>query len=187
MKTKSAMRSEVETALEQGRKRLREFERERGVMLPPPAPGGREAEAALREHFFALLHAGGDPDLYSGILQHLLHEHTMPIPSGVFKRRFYDPPTSTALSPDGEPKPIFGSKIGRPSKADEAWPLAHSWLDFCHERSARKETEPTFGQFYLHLNPGAAKGMSPRELKKQADKIRQQIYSVLPPSEKSRK
>lgn len=175
MKTKDAVKSAVQTALNKGRERLAEFEREHG-QLPPPAI--RERQAALREHLYGLLVSMDDPDLYSAILQNFLQMHAIPLPRGVFKRNFYEPPTSTVFSPDGTPQPLFGSKIGRPAKADKAWALAVRWL---------QSGQPSFGKFFVQMYPPGSRAMSPRKKKKGADRIRQQINSVLRPREKSRK
>jgi hypothetical protein len=173
MSTKKALQAAVETALTQGTKRLREYEHKAGKMLPPPPLAGLDT---FREYYFALFDSARDPELYAGILQHFLRESLMPIPSGVFKRLLYEPLMSTALSPDGVPKPMFSAKIGRPSKYHESLALALQWI---------QKGQPTFGEFFNQLNPG--KKFTAQQRKRGADRIRQQINSALPHREKNKK
>jgi len=60
-----ALRSAAEAAVKQGEERLREFERDRGKMLPPsPSRSKSAARAVFRAHYFALMKSLDYPDLY---------------------------------------------------------------------------------------------------------------------------
>jgi hypothetical protein len=172
MPPKNTLRSEVDLELAKAKQRLANFESQ-VAMLPPVSPE-MSAEMAFREYYFALLSCIDQPQLYSAILQHFLCGHSMPFPRGVFQDTVYEVET-TAFSPDGESRPVLSyPKAGRPRKTAEALQVLLAWLD-----------DPTIsmGQLARRLNPK----IKPSEIKKTADRLRQQIRSINPQSKPSAK
>jgi hypothetical protein len=161
----SDLKSEVEKALRLATQELQKKDGERVRIPPLCAP----PDLALQPHFYALLKLSENPAAYSAILQHFLQKHNMPIPSGVFKRRFFEPPKSDAFSPDGVSSPVYGPEIGRPSLGGENLQLYEEWVE---------RGKPSFADLFRELNPKEKGKHKPDEVKRGADKLRQRIKSA---------
>jgi hypothetical protein len=176
---KRALRSAAQAAVKQGEELLRDYESKLARKLPPYPVS---AQYALRAHYFALMRALKDPELYSAILQDFLEHHNILVPRGVFKRDVCTEwrPPAMPFAIDGPPSTgvlLAPRRRGRPRKDSESWDAAMRWLEL---------GEPSWGELAQDLNKGR-KDLTPHERKKQADKLRQRAKYIVKPREKNPK